>query len=334
MSTQTQVDTSVVLPPAVAAAAARAAELQQLITTPAEPEPPKEPVEPTQELTPPSNEPIEPAPPADPPPPPPEENWERKFLSMKGRHDSLQKNYQQLQQNFETLRAELDVLKSDRLAPPRERKKLLTPEDEDTFGSEFLDVVGKKAREEFEPLMEEIRNELTNVKSTVASTKAQTTQSARQHMFATLDTDVPDWRTLNNNDNFIDWLSLQDTFSGAIRQELLNAAYEQNDGSRVAAFFKGFLAEEAALSPAGLHPNPAPATTPAPQRVSLKDFAAPGRAKTAAENISPAEKPIFTRAQLARFYADVNAGAYRGRDAEKAQIEHQIFEATREGRIR
>jgi hypothetical protein len=47
---------------------------------------------------------------------------------------------------------------------------------------------------------------------------------------------------------FHDWLKLQDTFSDAIRHELLTAAYERNDIPRVLAFFNGFLAQEAARS--------------------------------------------------------------------------------------
>jgi hypothetical protein len=61
-------------------------------------------------------------------------------------------------------------------------------------------------------------------------------------------------------------------------------------------------------------------------------LAAPGRAKSAAA-AAPAEKPFFTSAQITRFYADVNSGKYRGREADKAKLEAQIFDAQREGRI-
>ena len=108
-------------------------------------------------------------------------------------------------------------------------------------------------------------------------------------------------------------------------------AFERNDTPRVQAFFTGFLAEEAALDPASGETG----RTEAPaNKVSLENLAAPGRAKSAAATNAPAEKPIFTRAQIAKFYADAAAGKFKGRDAERDRLERQIFEAEREGRIR
>lgn len=112
---------------------------------------------------------------------------------------------------------------------------------------------------------------------------------------------------------------------------MLKAAYAQGDARRVLAFFNGFLAEEAATSPAEAEPE---VETARVSKVPLQNLAAPGRAKSAASNSAPAEKPIFTRAQIATFYADVAAGRYRGKDADKVKLETQIFEAQREGRIR
>ena len=132
------------------------------------------------------------------------------------------------------------------------------------------------------------------------------------------------------NPEFIEWLSLPDPYSGDIRHNMLKAAWERRDVPRVAAFFKGFLAEEAAYRPAS---QETPAGRPA-GKVSLESFAAPGRAKTAAATSAPAEKPLITSAQISKFYADCDAGRYDGREEEKARFEKSIFEAQREGRIR
>lgn len=131
---------------------------------------------------------------------------------------------------------------------------------------------------------------------------------ARRNLETTLDTQVPSWRDVNVAQEFHSWLALPDLFSGAIRHELLKAAYEQNDTPRVLAFFKGFLAQEAASAPAPYgqtQPAPADATQgDASGKIPLETFAAPGRAKTAAATGAPAEKPTFTHAQIAKFYAD------------------------------
>ena len=144
---------------------------------------------------------------------------------------------------------------------------------------------------------------------------------------------LPNWREVNVNPEFLNWLKLPDPYSGAIRHDLLKAAHERNDAPRTLAFFKGFLAEEAATTPAERGPD-LPDGASVQQKVSLESLAAPGRAKTAAATSAPAEKPSFTRAQISKFYADSAAGRYRGKEAEKDRIERQIFEAEREGRIR
>ena len=148
---------------------------------------------------------------------------------------------------------------------------------------------------------------------------------------STLDEKLPNWRDLNTNEEFLSWLQLPDAYSGDIRHNMLKAAYAQGNAHRVLAFFNGFLAEEAAVAPAQGEPDYSTTTV---SKVPLQNFAAPGRAKTAASASAPAEKLNISRAQVASFYADVAAGRYRGRDAEKNKLEAQIFEAQREGRIR
>jgi hypothetical protein len=146
-----------------------------------------------------------------------------------------------------------------------------------------------------------------------------------------LDAQVPNWRELNSNSEFLSWLNLPDAYSGAIRKELLTAAYNRSDANRVAAFFKGFISDEAATNPASY--SQPDHVAPRSNKVSLETLAAPGRAKTAAAS-APAEKPIFTRAHITEFYSDVRRGKYAGKEAEKDRIEKDIFAAQREGRIR
>jgi hypothetical protein len=64
----------------------------------------------------------------------------------------------------------------------------------------------------------------------------------------------------------------------------------------------------------------------------LEDFAAPGRARSAPQT-TPPEKPFYSQASIAKFYADKLAGKFRGREAEVAQVEADIFQAQHEGRI-
>jgi uncharacterized protein YdhG (YjbR/CyaY superfamily) len=215
--------------------------------------------------------------------------------------------------------------------PPELRpQSLLTKEEVDEYGAEFLGVVAKKAKEEFNPEVAALRQKLTNLEAQFQGTAKQQQERGRFEMEAALDRALPQWRDINVLPDFHAWLALPDMYSGAIKHELLRTAYAQNNSPRVLSFFKGFLDQEAALVPQGQQSQP-PAEN---GRLSLEDFAAPGRAKTSATTQVPAEKPIITRAQISQFYADSAAGRYRGRETEKAQLEEMIFAAEREGRIR
>lgn len=265
-----------------------------------------------------------------------EQTFEHKYNSMKGRHDRLVEQVRSMSEQLASTQSLIATLQAAPAPAPTElnAKSLLTPEQVAEYGSEFLDVVGKKAVEQLNPEVAALRAEIAALKQN--QTRLDTTRTAdnRIRMHAELNTTIPDWKTINDEPNFINWLALPDTYSGAIRHELLKAAYERCDTPRVIAFFKGFLAEEAATAPRESGPD---LTIPAPAPVSkvpLETFAAPGRAKSTAAREAPVEKPTFTHAQISSFYADSIAGKYRGNEAEKARIEAAIFEATREGRIR
>ena len=152
-------------------------------------------------------------------------------------------------------------------------------------------------------------------------------------MFSEMDRVLPVWRQMNDDDNFLNWLALPDRYSGAIRHRLLKEARDQLDTARVLSFFQGFLAEEAALSPAKAEQIvPAAPAPPAPRRetIPLESLAAPGRAKSTAAS-PPVEKPYITRDQLTKYFAAKRQGKYTPEEAQ--QFDKLIFEAQRDGRI-
>jgi hypothetical protein len=113
---------------------------------------------------------------------------------------------------------------------------------------------------------------------------------------------APNWREINRNPRWLQWLQEIDSLSGRTRQQLLNDATAAGDAPRVIAFFRGFQQEVGQ---------------------------APGRARPARP-----EKPIYTRAQIAQLYSAHRKGAYVGREAEWARQDADIIAAGREGRIR
>ncbi len=278
------------------------------------------------------------------PPVTPEGNpdWEHQYKSLKGRYDQLigaQSASNERMAKLENLVASLQTKPPEAPVAPAEPSRLITADEEKEYGTEFLGVVGKRAKEELNPVMtalKQAQDEIASLKAQVGSVGSHVAATARDRLFASLDRSLSNWREVNNDPNFIAWLALPDPYSGAIRHNLLKTAFGENDAHRVFAFFNGFLTEEAALDPATRGPGPKvteAAVPPAEPRVTLESLAAPGRAKSAPGE-TPAEKPIITPAYIAAFYTSVAAGKFRGKDEEKARLEAQIFAAQSENRIR
>lgn len=265
-----------------------------------------------------------------------DQSWERRYNSMKGRFERAQGQIKDLSDQIQSLQnviATMQVQAPSAPIPELSAEKLITEDEERDYGQDFLKVVGKKAKEELSPIIKGYEAKIAELEKKIQGVHGVVAQDSHAKLLSTLDEKLPDWRDLNTNEDFLSWLRLPDPFSGAIRHDMLKAAYAAGNASRVLAFFNGFLAEEAAVAPAQGDSDEA-LTTQKVAKVPLAKLAAPGRAKTAAGNSTPAEKPIITRAQIAQFYADVSNGKYRGRDADKNKLEAQIFDAQREGRIR
>src|SRR5262245_25559060 len=111
----------------------------------------------------------------------------------------------------------------------------LTLEDEKNFGPELLDVAIRSARHALDPQLQQLRDEDAQLRDEVSR---NTASSIDQY----LDQHVPNWRQINTDEGFHNWLLQSDTFSGVIRDRLLKDAARAGDASRVANFFRAYLA--------------------------------------------------------------------------------------------
>jgi hypothetical protein len=348
-------DPAVKIPPGVLAAAARAEEVQRQVyptdsptPTPEAPAPEVPAQERSQAKAPevPAQEPVQ-APTPEPTSPTNErgESWERKFHGLRGRYEKevpeLRAQVQELADQLSRANRRAQELEAS--APPvtptgnaPSSFEDLTPEEIEDYGEPFLKVVAKQAAKVATEMTASYQKEIGDLKRQLTGVTQNVTLSAQERMHQDLTKQVSNWQELNNDPNFIGWCQKIDPYSGQLRLDLLQSAYSKNDGPRVAKFFEGFLREQAAVAPQG-------ASTQAPQAqdepgVSLEDLAAPGRAKSAAASATgpgPADtKRVFSRAEIAKFFAERLAGKYRGREADADRIERDIFTAQNEGRVR
>lgn len=299
----------------------------------------------------------------------PEESWERKYRVLQGKYNAevprlqtqyrdLTDKYQQLQSQLVTTQALLTSLNRQpapapaqpAAAPPAQRQKLVKDEEVTSFGADLIDVMRRVVREELPATPSvpaqpnaQVVQQVQQVQQQVQQIGADLAQTKQQKMLALLDEQVPDWRTVNEDPEFLAWLDQSDAFSGVKRQQLFDQAAERNDGPRVVAFFKGFQTEHAVVTPpAPQPPAPQPAAQPAAAPVAqgtpapLERFVAPGATRAPGSGApNEAQKRIYTRAEIEDFTRRKNGFVIKGRKVPDALVteEREILKAANEGRI-
>jgi hypothetical protein len=350
-NTPPPVDPNLNLPRAVREAGKRAEIVQQALVGQAEPsiaQPPTEQGAPTPPQAPPALPPsAPPTPPAAAAPPQPEpevppEEWRNRFLAMQGRFQRAEQMMAQMGDQVHHLQSENASLRSTTApAQPLPQGTLLTEDEMRDYGPEFIDVVRRAATEIAAPLHAQIQD----LQGRLGHVQQETGNAFLTRMNATVGGLIPNWQDLNRDPRFVQWVQLPDIYSGVMRQQLMQDAWNSGDAHRVAAFFRAFLAEEAAVDPrASARPpqQPQPASpqpgippavpgVPLGTRLSLDQLAAPGRAQSSAQ--MPADKPMYTAQDITRFYTECAAGKWRTREAERAAIDADIIAAQHEGRI-
>lgn len=350
------IDESVVIPENVRRAAEKAnshygpAPVDPAATAPIEPAAPAAPAAPA---------PVEPAAPAAPAPVEPaasaapvstavpvptaedlqNDSWAGRYNSMRGRWEASQRTIGDLQEQISQIGDELvrtQALIQSTQGPrapansgqPAPTERALRPEDEAAYGPELIDFVQRGARDAVAP-------QLATLEQRNQELEKQLQNETRRRLTIDLARAVPNWREINNSSRFKAWLRLPDVYSGGVRLQLLSTATKAADAPRVIAFFKGFLAEEQATGHADPVLLPEPSPTPRTAVIPLETLAAPGRARPAGgDNTVPVEKPVFTRAQIAKFYSQQGRASYVGREVDRARDEAAIFAAQRDGRVR
>jgi hypothetical protein len=276
------------------------------------------------------------APATSPPAPAEDENtetWKQKFVRINGANTALRKTIGEMQNQMEQMGTELMHVQQrpqQSKRAPVPTPQFLTPEDEQNYGRDLLDVAQRAAMQTVAPKIHEIELQNKDLQNQLA-------RERRRALDQAVELSVPDFRDIDRNPRWHRWLLGIDVYTGNVRQRLLDDAIAAASAPRVISFFNGFKAEEAAT---GHIESPAStawqASAPREPTIPLASLATPGRARSATGGDAslPTDKPTYTRVQIRDLYSANRKGAYVGREAEWNRLEADLFAAQREGRIR
>lgn len=265
---------------------------------------------------------------------------EHQLRSLQGRYDNQIRINGELTDrlsNMERMIASMQIAGAQRPsnepAPPPAPARLLTPEEQAEYGEEFIEVVGKRAREVVAPELSAYELRFRNLENRLEGVTSVTSQTAQERLYATLDSKVDNWRAINMMPEFKEWLQFQDPMSGRRRNDLLQEAFTGHEANRVVNIFQGFISAATSTPPANQPPAPTPGQPGTPEQPTLESLAAPGRARSSPQPSLPPEKPTYTSAWYAQFMRDKLTGKWKGREAEAEAIERDVFAAQHEGRF-
>lgn len=250
--------------------------------------------------------------PANTPPQEGDDKWEARFKTLSGKYNAevprLHAALKERDAKLNSLTEEVEALKASLTAP---REQLVKPEEVSEFGEPLVDLMRRAAREELQTKDSEIK-ELTKKLDSLMGTA---TANVEVSFYDRLAMQAPDWQTINDDPEFHAWLGEYDELTGVQRQDILSQAEEKRDADRVARFFKAFKKvqqDRSAESSTSLEAQVAPEATRTPE--------------------VPKGKKLWTRAEIAAFYAADRRGAYT--DEQASAIDAEIQLAIREQRVR
>jgi hypothetical protein len=276
-----------------------------------------------------------PAPAVDPAPAPSE--WEQRYRTLQGKYDAELPDLRRQLTSMQNLIANMQAQPATPAPVTAPDQTTFAPDkaDVEAYGEQLIQDVRRWTLNEVQPQIKKLQDELTQLRGGQTEIRSE---NAQQRLMNALDTDAQlggQWRTINQDPNFIAWTQQVDPFSGQQRIGLLTDAFVRGDAVRTGNFFRAYIAEHTAVTQPPAGPGQTLPVEDAP-RPTLESMAVPGRPSGPAPGNggAPTEKRTWTNREISAFYRDCTTGKYAGREADKVRIEQDIFSAATEGRVR
>jgi hypothetical protein len=230
--------------------------------------------------------------------------WRHRFDVLQGKYNA---EIPALRQEIKTLTQKLAEQSTEGSAVQRAQTAMqeLTPAEIEEYGPDLVNLIKKVAGS-----IAGKSDNFDDVKAEVAQMRDERHQDAYARFMTDLEVQLPNWREINADPAFLEWLSGTDMLSGAQRQQLLTDAEKARDAYRVVAIFKSFGGK-----PAVKQEIPAELVQPKQSRATVTDVTG---------------QKTWSRDEISKFYRERSSMT----PSEASAIEADIFAAQSQGRIR
>ncbi|MDP9115547.1 MAG: hypothetical protein M3O20_17955 [Acidobacteriota bacterium] len=260
-----------------------------------------------------------------------QEDFRQKYSTLQGKYNAEMKAMREIMASQQQTMDKLIESRQSSVAPapaapeqtPQEYLKSLGVSDKEIedYG-ELLPIMVKMAQNMIRPTAAKLEAELEKTKKAAGTVASAQMKSAQDSLFAYMDQKVPQWRVINEHENFLAWLDGVDIFSGTSRRQSLASAFEALNSARVAAIFEKFIQEDSASRSASAPP------------VSRETLIAPGvpRGGAAEAPGGASGKRIWSEGEIKDFYTRVRRKQVT--PEQYTQFSAEIAAAVSEGRVK
>lgn len=200
------------------------------------------------------------------------------------------------------------------------------------FAQEDIDVLGEGTIKSFqaaianavEAATKPLKAELLSVKKAERDRLKLQAQNNRSQAYTSFEEQlgrlVPNFRQINVDKGFIEWLRQPSQYTGVIRLDYFRKAEQAGDVERVAQYFIEYQQ-----------------LTSSTDQLMAESVTPSGRGGGGKAQLPPqqqGQKKVFSIAFVNKFYDDDIKGLYKGRETLRDQLDREIDLALREGRVR
>ena len=262
-----------------------------------------------------------------------DETWQQKYQTLQGMYNAdvprLNAQVQELSQRgqqMEQLVATMQNAPAPAPEPTPAPASALTSDEMEEYG-ESIDVMRKVSQEvagQYQQKIDQLEQTIGQLQGTVVprveQLASQQAQTAEQGFWSELTVVIPNWRDVNENQDFQSWLLDVDPLSGLTRQTYLDDAQRNLDVTRVASFFQSWQSSTGAV-----------VAQPNRTASELEKQVSPGKGRSG--STTTGEAKTYTPQDITKFFDKVRTGGFKGKEGERDVIERDIFAAQRDGRI-
>ena len=261
-----------------------------------------------------------------------DEDWQQKYQTLQGMYNAevprLNSQLQDLSQRSQQMEQLIATMQATPTPEPTPvPASSLTEAEVDEYG-ESIDIMRKVSQEIAGPYQKQISDLTATIQQLQGSVVPRVeqiandqAQSADQAFWSSLTEKVPNWREVNDNQDFQSWLLETDPLSGLTKQTYLDDAQRNKDVTRVASFFTSWGSNTGTK-----------VAQPNRTASELEKQVTPGKGRNSSASQS-GELRTYTPQDITKFFEKVRTGKFAGKEKERDTIERDIFAAQADGRI-